>query len=140
MRNGNMDLFGGKKVSPEEARRIVQVQALIREQAGTVDESSDELAKIKAAMKAKAAVAVVESPPVEPVQPTPAPPPVKPAPKPDERDTFCTQCGSRLPLDGSGCEKCRRNAIRRCPGCGSFIPINLRSCPVCGRVLPIIRM
>ena len=77
MRKGTMDLFGGRKVSPEEARRISQVQALIREFAGTVDDSADELAKIKAAMKANAAVAVVESPPVEPVQPTTAPPPAQ---------------------------------------------------------------
>jgi hypothetical protein len=139
MRNGTMDLFGGRKVSPEESRRIDQVQALIREFAGTVDESTDELAKIKAAMKAKAAVAVMESPPVEPVPPTPAPPPARPTPAAEEMHTFCTQCGSRLPSDGSGCENCKRNAIRRCPGCGSFIPINLRSCPVCGRVLPMIR-
>jgi hypothetical protein len=134
-----MELFGGRKISPEEERRIKQVQALIQEFAGTVDESTDELAKIKAAMKAKAAVAVAESPPVEPVMPTPAPPPSRPAHVAEEKHTFCTQCGSRLPSDGAGCENCRRNAIRRCPGCGSFIPINLRSCPVCGRVLPMIR-
>lgn len=50
-----------------------------------------------------------------------------------ERVTFCTRCGSRLPVDGSGCASCAPADLRRCPNCGAKIRASDKVCPICHR-------
>ncbi len=115
------------------------MQALIREFAGTVDESTDELAKIKAAMKAKAAVAVAESPPVEPVQPTPAPPPARPVPAAAERHYLLHPVWFQAAIGWLGLRELQEECHKAVSGLRFVHSNQLEVLPGLRRVLPMIR-
>lgn len=90
-----MEIFGGRKADKAaEAKRIKEVQELIRTFAGDVDENKVEMAQINEMMKAKKV-----EPPVEEKRPDAVPKDAK-----AESPVFCNQCGRRLPTDGTPCE------------------------------------
>jgi len=134
-----LDLFGVRKVDrAQEARRIREIQELIRTIAGNVEENPTEMAHLQAMMKARTS----SLPPIAIPTPRPSPPAEvvrkmnpKPSPFP-EKAVFCTRCGSRLPLDGSGCARCSGQQYRVCPYCGAKAGLADRYCPACRRFLP----
>ena len=73
-------------------------------------------------------------------KPRMAPPPATPMPPPArERPVYCIHCGSRLPLDGSGCQVCASRNTRICPNCGMRVSASSVACPVCHRVMsPVV--
>ncbi|MHC1680790.1 MAG: hypothetical protein AB9860_06040 [Methanomassiliicoccales archaeon] len=159
-------MFGGKRVDRvRDAQRIREIQDLLREIAGNVDDNDKEMAQVKAMMKARAPPAppkvtppepapaqpVTERPravpppyqpptraptPEQPWNPPQTPPPVPQAPPAREKPLFCIHCGSRLPTDGFGCSVCASRNTRICPNCGTRVNVSAVSCPICRRVMP----
>lgn len=56
-------------------------------------------------------------------------------PQARERPVYCIHCGSRLPLDGSGCRVCASRNTRICPNCGMRVSASSVACPICNRVM-----
>ncbi|HSA36027.1 MAG TPA: hypothetical protein P5202_05605 [Methanomassiliicoccales archaeon] len=160
-------MFGGRRLDRvRDARRISEIQDLIRTIAGNVDDSGKDMDRVKAMMKARAPPAPPRS---EPPAPAPVPPvqegprevpPYQPVPRmpaneqprtppqgpyvpsnPPVRDrpVFCIHCGSRLPTDGSGCRVCASRNTRICPNCGTRVNASMVTCPICRRVMPPVR-
>lgn len=77
--------------------------------------------------------------PPAPEMPRPLPE-ARPAPMPSappmQKATFCTNCGSLLPVPGSACPRCANQRWRRCPSCGAWVRATDQACPICHRVLP----
>ena len=159
-------MFGGRRIDRvRDARRISEIQDLIRTIAGNVDDNGKEMDRVRSMMKArtppeppKAAPAPVPPAPERPrevpqYQPVPPPrppvkgqprmppqaPPVPPAPPARDKPVFCIHCGSRLPIDGLGCRVCASRNTRICPNCGTRVNASMVTCPICRRVMPPVR-
>ncbi len=159
-------MFGGKRIDRvRDAQRIREIQDLLREIAGDVDDNDREMEQVKAMMRARAPPAPPKVTPPEPApttfeRPIAVPPPYQPAPPPREpvreqprtppqmpppmpqappvreKPLFCIHCGSRLPPDSIGCPVCAARNTRICPNCGTRVNVSTVSCPVCRRVMP----
>ncbi|HSV42243.1 MAG TPA: zinc ribbon domain-containing protein [Methanomassiliicoccales archaeon] len=144
-----MDWFGGRKVDKAaDEKRIREIQALIIEFAGDVDDTSAEMVKIKEMMKSneakreelrKAQAAKEEKKTLEKGEkPAPGVPP------PEKKDRFCIKCGTRLPDDAKDCLICKGREdeeqkafpIQPPPVPPVLVPHQDRYCIRCGSKLP----
>ncbi len=131
-------MFGGKRFDRvRDAQRIREVQDLLREIAGNVDDNDKEMEQVKAMMKARAPptfpkAAPPAPAPVPPVteKPREVPPPYQPLPPPRAPVTEPPRATPQTPPPVPPAPPARERPVF-CIHCGSRLPLDGFGCPVC---------